>query len=49
MKGECEIAKAIKQLFKLDCEKYGLKEEEIGVATHHFGKEPQEQMEMFTT
>lgn len=47
MRGEGEIAKAIKQLFKLNCQKYGLNKEEFEFSVEHFRHEPEGQLELF--
>lgn len=46
-KGEGEIAKAIKALFKLTCGKYGLNTEDFHFSTEHFRREPEKQLEFF--
>jgi DNA repair photolyase len=47
MSGEGKIAGAIKQLFYVHCEKYGLNKEPHTFSTDHFRREPEAQMEMF--
>ncbi len=47
MRGEGEIAKTIRQLFKINCEKYGLNKEEFAFALTHFKKPVTSQIEMF--
>lgn len=47
MKGEGEYAKMIKELFVLNCKKYGLNKEDIHLITEHFRREPERQLEMF--
>jgi DNA repair photolyase len=46
-RGEGEIAEAIKNLFHLSCEKYGLNKEDSYITTEHFRREPKLQLEMF--
>ena len=45
--GEGEISNAIRDLFHLSCEKYGLNKEELSVSTEHFRREQKLQLEMF--
>ena len=47
MRGEGEIAKAIKELFKLNCKKYGLNRAGLQISTEHFRREPESQLEIF--
>ena len=47
MKGGGEIADAISQLFRINCEKYGLNKEEVEITTEHFRRERKGQMEIF--
>ena len=47
MMGEGKFAKTIRQLFEVNCEKYGLNKEEVELSTAHFRREPDNQMEMF--
>lgn len=47
MSGEGEIAGAIKQLFHINCEKYGLNNEPHHFSTDHFRREQEAQLEMF--
>ena len=47
MKGEGEYAKAIRQLFKLNCRRYGLNKNEVHFSVEHFRRVPRKQLEMF--
>lgn len=47
MKGEGEYAKMIKDLFVLNCKKFGLNREEMHVSIEHFRPKPDEQLEIF--
>jgi DNA repair photolyase len=47
MKGEGEIARAVKQLFQLSCKREGLNQREYRFATHHFRRDPGGQTELF--
>jgi DNA repair photolyase len=44
MKGEGEYAKMIRDLFILNCRKYGLNEEEVHLSVEHFRREPERQL-----
>ena len=48
MKGEGEIAGTIKQLFRLNCEKFGLNKEKFEFSADQFRREVKGQIEMFT-
>ena len=45
--GEGEIAKTIKNLFKINCRKYGLNQKKFEFATEHFRRESTPQIELF--
>jgi DNA repair photolyase len=47
MRGEGAYAKMIQELFKLNCEKYGLNKEEVTITTEHFRREHKRQLELF--
>lgn len=47
MRGEGEYAKMIKDLFALNCKKFGLNKEEIHLSIEHFRREPEGQLEIF--
>lgn len=47
MSGDGEIADAIKQLFNIHCEKYGLNKDRLELSKEHFRRERRGQIEMF--
>ncbi|TAK50590.1 MAG: PA0069 family radical SAM protein [Bacteroidetes bacterium] len=47
MRGEGEIAHTIRQLFKVNCEKYGFNKKTFYVSTEHFVREQHGQLNMF--
>jgi DNA repair photolyase len=47
MRGGGEIAEAINQLFRINCEKYGLNKEMTEITTEHFRREVKGQLEIF--